>query len=169
MEKATVEKRTHRRGHGRLLVLALGLCALTAGAVWAGHKAMSSTGWHGPMAWSHRHAGIMHDFIEFKIDRALRKVGASETQRGQVEAILERTFAELRPKQSARRVFHDRIASVITADRIDRDALEALRVEHLEHADEVSRRLVDAIADIAEILTPEQRRALVELHRAQVE
>ena len=46
---------------------------------------------------------------------------------------------------------------------LDRDALEQLRQNGLEMADQASTRLVSAVADAAEVLTPEQRNELIEL------
>jgi Spy/CpxP family protein refolding chaperone len=40
---------------------------------------------------------------------------------------------------------------------VDRMALERLRAEKMQYADAVSKRLVTAVADAAEVLTPEQR------------
>ena len=40
------------------------------------------------------------------------------------------------------------------------DVLEALRVEHLALADEVSKKITAGLADAADVLTPEQRAKL---------
>ncbi len=45
----------------------------------------------------------------------------------------------------------------------DRVALEQLRTEGIELADTASTRLVEALADAAEVLTPEQRAELMEM------
>ena len=46
---------------------------------------------------------------------------------------------------------------LLTANTIDRAALEKVRAERLAEADRVSKELVNALADVAEVLTPEQR------------
>ena len=48
----------------------------------------------------------------------------------------------------------------MTAPSIDRARLESLRAEQIKSLDEASKRLVTAISDAAEVLTPEQRAAL---------
>ena len=48
-------------------------------------------------------------------------------------------------------------------ETIDRGALESLRVQELELAEQASRTLVAGIADVAESLTPAQRAELLEL------
>ena len=45
---------------------------------------------------------------------------------------------------------------------IDRGALEGLRSDQLQAADTASRRLTQALADVAEVLTPYQRQKLAE-------
>jgi Spy/CpxP family protein refolding chaperone len=57
---------------------------------------------------------------------------------------------------AAFRQFHE----TLTAPSIDRARLETLRADQLESLDEASKRLVTAISDAAEVLTPEQRAAL---------
>ncbi len=43
------------------------------------------------------------------------------------------------------------------APSIDRVALEALRAEQMQRADAMSKRVLAAVADAAEVLTPAQR------------
>ena len=45
---------------------------------------------------------------------------------------------------------------------VDRAALEEIRKSEIALADEASKRLVQALADVSEVLTPEQRQALIE-------
>ena len=54
--------------------------------------------------------------------------------------------------------FHD----AITAPSIDRAQIESLRAGQLKSLDEASKRMVIAITDAAEVLSPEQRSALAE-------
>jgi Spy/CpxP family protein refolding chaperone len=46
---------------------------------------------------------------------------------------------------------------------IDREALEQLRSAELQLADMASRRLMDTLADVADILTPAQQSELIAL------
>ena len=52
--------------------------------------------------------------------------------------------------------------TLLTQPSIDRGAIEALRAEQLALADAASKRLAQALADAAEVLTPEQRRRIYE-------
>jgi len=52
---------------------------------------------------------------------------------------------------------HQRAHDILLQPVIDRGALEALRVEQMQRIDSASKRVVAALADAAEVLTPEQR------------
>ena len=47
--------------------------------------------------------------------------------------------------------------AITSAPTIDRAAMERLRAEQVALADSVSKRITQAFADAAEVLTPEQR------------
>ena len=47
--------------------------------------------------------------------------------------------------------------AITSASTFDRAAMERLRAEQVALADSVSKRLTQALADAAEVLTPEQR------------
>ena len=51
---------------------------------------------------------------------------------------------------------------LLTQPTLDRTAIEALRTDQLALADQASKRFAQAVGDIAEVLTPEQRRKLDE-------
>jgi Spy/CpxP family protein refolding chaperone len=63
------------------------------------------------------------------------------------------------------RTNRDEMANVLVQTEIDRSALEQLRSSELALAEQASNRLVNAIADAAEVLTPEQRIQLAELRQ----
>jgi Spy/CpxP family protein refolding chaperone len=49
---------------------------------------------------------------------------------------------------------------LLTGDTIDRAAIEAMRAEHLQLAEQASRRVAQALADTVEVLAPAQRKEL---------
>jgi Spy/CpxP family protein refolding chaperone len=52
--------------------------------------------------------------------------------------------------------------ALLAEPTVDRAALEVLRAGQLQLAEGASRRLTQALADVADVLTPEQRRQLAE-------
>ncbi len=64
--------------------------------------------------------------------------------------------------QQNRDAFHRQLGGAA----VDRAALEEIRKSEMGVADEASKRLVQALADVSDVLTPEQRQALAErIHR----
>ena len=50
--------------------------------------------------------------------------------------------------------------TLLTQPSVDRAAIEAFRAEQIALADAASKRIAQALADAAEVLTPEQRRKI---------
>jgi Spy/CpxP family protein refolding chaperone len=139
-------------------VATLGFAA--AGLAWAGHRGMGPLG-HGGHGGHGRFAerfARLH--IEAMSDRMLRVAEATPEQKVKVEAILEKAFADHDRFRKEHQSLRDECLNILTADGIDRGRLEELRAKHLLIADQGSRQVVSALADIAEVLTPEQRQKL---------
>ena len=62
-----------------------------------------------------------------------------------------------------REAFHAQLGGA----SVDRAALEEIRKSEMALADEASKRVVQALADVSEVLTPEQRQALIARHHRQ--
>jgi Spy/CpxP family protein refolding chaperone len=82
---------------------------------------------------------------------------ASSDQKARLASIATAAAADLRPAHEQFRGDHARAHALLMAPAIDRAALEQWRVEHVQHIDFISRRLLAAMEDGAEVLTPEQR------------
>ena len=54
------------------------------------------------------------------------------------------------------------MVELLARDPVDRGALEALRASTLRLAEQASRRFTQALADVADVLTAEQRKELAE-------
>jgi Spy/CpxP family protein refolding chaperone len=97
----------------------------------------------------------------------LRDIDASPEQQDRVNAIVAGAVDDLfrlRDRhQQNRDAFHAQFGGGAT---VDRAALEEIRKSEMGLADEASKRLVQALADVSDVLTPEQRQALAErIHR----
>jgi Spy/CpxP family protein refolding chaperone len=158
-----LQPRPARRRLRVALAIAIPVVVLaTAAAVaWAGGV--------GPFAGHGHGAALAREHAEFRIHRALAEVGASDQQEEQILAMVDSIFERFHANAELREQLHDRIAAALTADPVDRAALEAARTEILLHLDQASRELVGDVADMAEVLTLEQRSELAELHQRRFE
>jgi len=133
-----------------LITLAASLVAITGGALAYAH---TGGGHHGPMA------GNAEQHLEH-VQAMLTKIGASDVQKKQIEGILKPAFDDMRAMHEGHSAAFQQFHEAITAPSIDRARLESLRADQLKALDEASKRLVTAISDAAEVLTPDQRAAL---------
>jgi Spy/CpxP family protein refolding chaperone len=146
----------------------LGALAASIAVVFVSGAAMlSSPGPAGAHGGLFRHRG--HDaeaaraHVALAADYALYRVNASDEQKARVKEILDRALDDLEALHPQRGELHDEVVAALTAPEVDRAGLEALRAKHLATFDTASRRLVEALADLGEVLTVEQRRELTEL------
>ncbi len=144
-------------GAAVLAALGLGAAGVSATAPgWLGH-AHHGFGHHrgGPHAWGEQD-------IRFFVGWTLREVDASDEQVARVTEIATAATADLRGLHEAHRGRREAFTTALVAG--DRAALEQLRGQELAAAETASQRLVTALADAAEVLTPEQRARLAEAH-----
>ncbi len=92
----------------------------------------------------------------------LQRYGTPE-QHEQITAIVTAALEDLGGLREQHHEQGRAFAAEMRKPTIDRAAIEELRQQGLELAEEGSRRLVEGLADAAELLTPEQRNELVEL------
>jgi Spy/CpxP family protein refolding chaperone len=103
--------------------------------------------------------------LEFATDWILSRIEASDEQRQQVQAIVQATVQELVPVHAQHHQNRQRMRQALTQPTIDRVLLGDIRQAELQLADTASERIVTALVDVAEILTPEQRTKLAEFTR----
>lgn len=180
---AVAGNRTPRRWRSVAFATALLLTGGILGAVLQ-HGAFAWTrGDFGPMGWSdgpHGMRGGMHggpgfaggmfgpSRVEFAVDRTLGSVDATSDQRRKVTAIAERAADDLLALRDKHLEGRKQIGEALAAATVDRSKIEALRVEQMKLAETASKRVTDALADAAEVLTPDQRAELArrfERHR----
>ena len=123
----------------------------------------------GGMTWSAvAHSGKSWDsdkierFVKWKADDMLAEVEVTDDQRDQVHAIVTAAIADMLEFREYKREGREALVEALTKERVDRAELEALRLQKLDIADRASQRLLTALADVAEVLTPDQRAELAE-------
>jgi len=163
----------HRRPRLRLTVLVL-LAAVAVGATAIFMDRALSQGfgpgpWHGgPMM---MHGPFMRGQFdparaEERADRMVRhlavEVDATPEQQERLRSIVRSAVKDLVPMRQKLQGGHQRVRELLTQSTVDRSAIEAFRTERMALADQASRRIAQAIADAAAVLTPEQRRTLAD-------
>jgi Spy/CpxP family protein refolding chaperone len=144
--------------------------AIAGGFLFAGSQAVAAGSLMGGMG-HFRHHGppvspeVAQERADFAIDFVLSRVDASDDQKEQIKAIVGSSIADLFPLVDQHKTNREAFVVELSNPTIDRDALEQLRKNGLDMADQASTRLVSTIADAAEVLTPEQRSELIELAR----
>jgi Spy/CpxP family protein refolding chaperone len=99
--------------------------------------------------------------LDGHIKEMLSGVDATAEQEAQVTSILRSAANDVRALKEQHVSAHKQLHEILSADVIDRARLEAVRTDQIRLADQASQRIVQGIADAAEVLTPEQRAALV--------
>lgn len=103
---------------------------------------------------------------EDRADRMIRhlaiEIDATPEQLGRLRAIANGAVKDLYPLRERAQTARERARGLLTEPTVNRAAIEAFRGEQMALADEASRRIAQALADAAEVLTPEQRRKIDE-------
>jgi protein CpxP len=169
-EQLSPERPRARRGRGRAAAIILGV-ALAGGLVGAfATKAFSQAfgpTWHmtvmGPMRGPF--GGLLTpQQIADRADRAVRhlaiELDASADQQAKLETIVRSALGDLVPMREKVFAARQQAHELLTQATIDRGAIEKLRAEQIATMETISKRLVQAVGDAAEVLTPDQRRKL---------
>ena len=131
------------------LVLLLGACIGGVAAQAGGH-----------MMTGHSDEMVAHvnGMLQFVYDG----VGATESQKTQLATLSQGVTADLQAMHASMAQTHEQAFAVLTQDTIDRSKLETIRAEQMRVSDAISKRLTQYVADVAETLTPVQRKALAD-------
>lgn len=155
---------TPRRRFLRRAAIATAIAGL---ATVIGVKAIAHAG--GPWRW-HR-AGFMGApldpaRVDEHLDRMLKhlyvEIDATDAQRQQLAPIVKSAARDLLPVRAKMHEARRQAVELLSREHVDRAALEALRADQLRLVEQASMRLTQTLADVADILTPEQRKQLAE-------
>ena len=90
------------------------------------------------------------------------EVDASGAQQDEITKLVTAAALDLKPVHSRMRGTGEAIQELLLAETVDRPALETLRASRLADADYISKSLITVLADVSELLSPEQRLVLNE-------
>jgi periplasmic protein CpxP/Spy len=111
--------------------------------------------------------GAIETIIEAHADRMIRhiaiEIDATTEQLDKLRGIMRGAVKDLLPVREKVLAARTTARELLTQQTIDRAAIEKLRADQIAIHDAASKRLVQAVADAAEVLTPDQRRKLASM------
>jgi periplasmic protein CpxP/Spy len=155
----------------RLMAISVVAVAATVIVVTA-HAQDHGPGMHGPEGHDMGGPGMMFggppQHMAHMIDHMLDGLGASDAQRSQIKQIAMSAAADLKAQRTAGKGLHDQAMQVFTSATVDAGAAESLRQQMLAQHDQSSKRMMQAMLDISNVLTPSQRAKIGErMHERQ--
>lgn len=146
-----------RVGRGLFIVLV----ALAAGFV-GGYAGRSFAHGPGSLMAATMDPAQMDEHVERMVKHLAVEVDATPEQREKLTAIAQSAARDLAPLRGNMKRVHQRAIDLMSAEKVDRAAIENLRAEQIALADGTTKRLTQALADAADVLTVEQRKKLAE-------
>jgi Spy/CpxP family protein refolding chaperone len=102
---------------------------------------------------AHAERMLKHMYVE---------IDATDAQKAQIEPLVKQAMQDLKPLHTQLHGAHAQALQLLTQATIDRAALESMRAQNMQLADQASKRLVQLVADIGDVLTPAQRQKLAD-------
>jgi Spy/CpxP family protein refolding chaperone len=102
-------------------------------------------------------AGPAGGFGARRLERLLDKVGATASQRGQIEAIWSGLRPQLKSFHQQEQSIHQQMRAALSAATIDPSAVEQLRQQAMSVANQMSSTFTQGLVQTAQVLTPDQR------------
>jgi len=122
---------------------------------------------HGPGFWHggpFGRGGFDPARAEERADRMIRhiavEVDATADQQEKLRSIVKAAVKDMLPLREKMFATRQQARDLLFGQTVDRAGIEKLRTERIAVADALSKRFTQALADAAEVLTPEQRQKL---------
>lgn len=150
-----------RSTFNRATVIAFFAGTVLAGAVAALAQGTDMAAWHhGPMMGGAHTPAEMSAHIDHVLKHLYVEIDATDAQQAQIGPLVKQAANDLLPMRAQLQAAHAQAIDGLTQANVDRAALESARVAHLQLADQASKRFVQLVADVADVLTPAQRTLL---------
>ncbi len=147
----------------RRTLLWRGLPVLTAFGVFMAPRAYAfgPFGHHG-MHDMARSPSEVREHLGRRMEWALDRLDATDSQRDQIDAILDRAAPQFYALMEQGREVRASMKEALLADKVDRAGLERAQQELDALADRATDLGVSTLTDVAEVLTPAQRKKVAE-------
>ena len=135
--------------------------AVLVGGVGAAAGAMAAGGWHhGMMMDGTQSPAEVSAHIDHFLKHFYVEIDATDAQQAKIGPLVKQAVTDLLPLRSQLQAAHTQAVQILTQPTVDRAALETAREAHLQLADQASKRIVQLLGDVGDVLTPTQRSAL---------
>jgi periplasmic protein CpxP/Spy len=124
-------------------------------------RSEAMSGHHGMMDGTHSAAEVSAH-VDHMLKHFYVEVDATDAQKAQIGPLVKQAVNDLMPLHSQLQSARSHAMQALEQPTIDRASLEAARAEHLQLADAASKRIVQLLGDVGDVLTPAQRQALAE-------
>ena len=141
-----------------IVIAATALVAMTAGAGPLG----CGRGGHGPHGMFQEDGEPDTDRLRRGAEWVLSSADPTDDQIDQAVEIVAAAMRDFKAMKEERGEQHERFAAALSSDAVDRADLEAMRAEMIARFETGSQRGLDAMIELAEVFTPEQRAKLIE-------
>ncbi len=164
-EQSTTQPRARRWLTATVTAVVVGTLSIAG----VSHANEGHGGWH-------RHGKGMHgnmtpEQAAKRVDHMIERMvpDATADQKSRLSTIMKSAFNDLRPLREQHRAARGEAMKLLSQQSIDRAALERVRVNQMQAADRVSKRMTQALADASEVLTPQQRVTVAERMQKRME
>ena len=104
----------------------------------------------------------MDEHVERMVKHLAVEVDVTPEQKDKLSAIAKSAAHDLAPLRGNMGHVRQQALDLLSAEKVDHAAIESLRSEQLALMESASKRLTQALADAADVLTVEQRKKLAE-------
>lgn len=102
------------------------------------------------------------EHVAMATEFVLRGVDATAEQKQKAREVTDRMVDQMGPLAQRHHELHGAMVRELAKPQIDRAAIERIRQQGIALADEASKVAVTGVADLGDVLTPEQRAELIE-------
>ena len=106
------------------------------------------------------HGRMMKRMVSAALDEALDQASVTAEQRTAIHASRDRAFAALDAQRGDPRAHREQVLALFEADQIDAAQLQALHAQMEQRHQAVRTAISQAVVEIHDTLTPEQRRVV---------
>jgi len=104
----------------------------------------------------------MSAHVDHVLKHLYAEIDATDAQKAQIDPLVRQAMTDLMPLHAQAQSAHTQFFQALTQPTVDRNSLETVREAHMQLADQASKRFVQLIADVGNVLTPAQRQALAD-------